>query len=37
VILPLNPTQRAISGKLVHLTGHCPLCGSQVQRGLRHG
>jgi hypothetical protein len=37
VILPLNPTQRAIRGKLVHLTGQCPLCGNQVQRGLRHG
>ena len=36
-VRPLNPKRRAISGKLGHLTGTCPQCGSQVQRGVRYG
>ena len=33
----INPERRAIAGKLGHLTGQCPQCGSQVQRGVRYG
>jgi hypothetical protein len=34
-VLLQNPTHMPVQGKLVHLSGECPHCGTTVKRGSR--
>jgi hypothetical protein len=35
VVRMIDPVQKAIKGKLVHIIGSCPECGHTIQRGGR--